>query len=65
MTHNISGTAKACAQTVMAVEWYNESKSFLWWISNIIVLGSSGLYARLKQKEMEVKHYLEISNQKV
>jgi solute carrier family 35 (GDP-fucose transporter), member C1 len=30
LTHNISGTAKACAQTVLAVSWYNEAKSFLW-----------------------------------
>ncbi|XP_034825345.1 GDP-fucose transporter 1 [Maniola hyperantus] len=53
LTHNISGTAKACAQTVIATQWYNESKNTLWWTSNIIVLGSSALYARFKQQEME------------
>nr|XP_013190142.1 unnamed protein product [Amyelois transitella] len=55
LTHNISGTAKACAQTVMATQWYNETKNTLWWTSNIIILGSSALYARFKQVEMEVK----------
>lgn len=54
LTHNISGTAKACAQTVLATQWYNETKSLLWWLSNIIVLLSSALYARFKQLEMEV-----------
>ncbi|XP_053600286.1 GDP-fucose transporter 1 [Plodia interpunctella] len=55
LTHNISGTAKACAQTVMATQWYNETKNYLWWTSNIIILGSSALYARFKQQEMEVQ----------
>ncbi|KAH9635703.1 hypothetical protein HF086_011093 [Spodoptera exigua] len=53
LTHNISGTAKACAQTVLATQWYNETKNVLWWTSNIIVLFSSALYARFKQQEME------------
>ncbi|XP_047519193.1 GDP-fucose transporter 1 [Pieris napi] len=53
LTHNISGTAKACAQTVMATQWYNESKNSMWWSSNIIVLASTALYARFKQLEME------------
>ncbi|XP_072941692.1 GDP-fucose transporter 1 [Epargyreus clarus] len=53
LTHNISGTAKACAQTVIATQWYNETKNMLWWSSNIIVLSSSALYARFKQLEME------------
>lgn len=53
LTHNISGTAKACAQTVMATQWYNESKNTMWWLSNIIVLASTALYARFKQLEME------------
>ncbi|XP_038213513.1 GDP-fucose transporter 1 [Zerene cesonia] len=53
LTHNISGTAKACAQTVMATQWYNETKNSLWWASNLIVLASTALYARFKQVEME------------
>lgn len=52
LTHNISGTAKACAQTVIATFWYDELKSTLWWTSNIIVLVGSALYTRIKQLEM-------------
>lgn len=52
LTHNISGTAKACAQTVIATFWYDELKSSLWWTSNIIVLLGSAMYTRIKQLEM-------------
>lgn len=53
LTHNISGTAKACAQTVLASYFYREYKSWLWWLSNWIVLIGSLLYTRVKQQEME------------
>jgi len=56
LTHNISGTAKACAQTVIATQWFNETKSFLWWSSNAIVLLGSALYTRVRQVEMEEKY---------
>lgn len=56
LTHNISGTAKACAQTVLASYWYNESRQWLWWLSNFIVLGASAIYARLKQIDMDKNH---------
>lgn len=56
LTHNISGTAKACAQTVIATYSYHEVKSFLWWISNWIVLFGSAAYTIVKQREMEVKY---------
>ncbi|XP_017753806.1 PREDICTED: GDP-fucose transporter 1 [Eufriesea mexicana] len=52
LTHNISGTAKACTQTVLATYWFNEKKLFMWWISNFIVLGASAIYARLRQLEL-------------
>lgn len=55
LTHNISGTAKACAQTILATQWNNETKTALWWLSNIIVLLGSSLYARVKQLEMNKK----------
>ncbi|XP_044753867.1 GDP-fucose transporter 1 [Coccinella septempunctata] len=58
LTHNISGTAKACAQTVLATYWYKETKTFLWWTSNIIVLLASAAYARIKQLDMEAKQAL-------
>ena len=49
LTHNISGTAKAAAQTVIATQWYAEVKSFEWWLSNAVVLFGSAAYARVKQ----------------
>ncbi|CAL1293628.1 unnamed protein product [Larinioides sclopetarius] len=56
LTHNISGTAKACAQTVVAVMWFNEKKSIFWWLSNSIVLLGSAAYTRVRQLEMMVDH---------
>uniref|UniRef100_A0A1A9WY54 Sugar phosphate transporter domain-containing protein n=1 Tax=Glossina brevipalpis TaxID=37001 RepID=A0A1A9WY54_9MUSC len=53
LTHNISGTAKACAQTVIATHWYQDKKSLLWWASNAIVLLASAAYTRVKQLEMQ------------
>ncbi|XP_076343229.1 GDP-fucose transporter 1-like [Tachypleus tridentatus] len=53
LTHNISGTAKACAQTLLAVIWFQEVKSTLWWVSNAVVLVGSSAYTRIKQVEMQ------------
>ncbi|XP_054828944.1 GDP-fucose transporter 1 isoform X2 [Eublepharis macularius] len=53
LTHNVSGTAKACAQTVLAVCYYEETKSFLWWTSNMMVLGGSFAYTWVKGLEMK------------
>lgn len=64
LTHNISGTAKACAQTIIATQWNNESKSLLWWFSNFIVLAGSSMYTRVKQIEMN-KSYQKLNNQNV
>uniref|UniRef100_A0A0N4ZBT7 TPT domain-containing protein n=1 Tax=Parastrongyloides trichosuri TaxID=131310 RepID=A0A0N4ZBT7_PARTI len=52
LTHNISGTAKAAAQTVMGVMWYSEIKTLLWWASNVIVLVGSALYTKVKSTEL-------------
>ncbi|KAK4292301.1 hypothetical protein Pmani_034927 [Petrolisthes manimaculis] len=52
LTHNVSGTAKACAQTVIATWWYSEPKSILWWVSNWTVLGGSLAYTHTKHREM-------------
>lgn len=53
LTHNISGTAKACVQTVIATVWYVEKKTTLWWVSNFVILFGSFAYARVKQLEMK------------
>ncbi|XP_055630438.1 GDP-fucose transporter 1 isoform X1 [Toxorhynchites rutilus septentrionalis] len=65
LTHNISGTAKACAQTVIATSWYSEAKSFLWWSSNVVVLLGSALYTRVKQLEMDQRHQQQLNSHKV
>ncbi|XP_014482020.1 PREDICTED: GDP-fucose transporter 1 [Dinoponera quadriceps] len=56
LTHNISGTAKACAQTVLATYWFDETKTFLWWMSNIIVLTASAYYARVRQLSLSKEY---------
>lgn len=65
LTHNISGTAKACAQTVLATYWYNESRPFLWWLSNAIVLAASAAYARIKQLGMQNAHAKQALSSKI
>jgi len=65
LTHNVSGTAKACAQTVLATYWFNEEKSFLWWISNIVVLIASASYARIRQLELNKEYRIEAQQLKV
>lgn len=57
LTHNISGTAKACLQTVIAVVYHNDHKSMFWWLSNITILVASASYSRIKQLEMERKSF--------
>ena len=56
LTHNISGTAKACAQTVIACIYFAEVKSGLWWLSNAVVLLGSCGYTEVKRREMKVQH---------
>lgn len=63
LTHNVSGTAKSCFQTVLATYWYNESKPTLWWFSNWVVLGGSAAYTRVRHLEME-KHQKSQKQQK-
>ncbi|CAI5452893.1 unnamed protein product [Caenorhabditis angaria] len=55
LTHNISGTAKAAAQTVMAVAWYSEVKTMLWWTSNFVVLFGSAMYTYVQKRVMDKK----------
>ena len=55
LTHNVSGTAKACAQTVLACLVYSESKPFWWWVSNAMVLGGSSGYTYVRMTEMKTE----------
>jgi GDP-fucose transporter C1 len=56
LTHNISGTAKACAQTILATTYYHEGKSSLWWLSNAVVLFGSGAYTMVRRADMKTQH---------
>ncbi|KAH9512237.1 hypothetical protein Btru_041216 [Bulinus truncatus] len=56
LTHNISGTAKACAQTVLACIYFQEIKTNLWWVSNMVVLLGSAGYTEVKRREMDQNH---------
>lgn len=58
LTHNISGTAKACAQTVLGCWWWREWRPLLWWISNAVVLAGSASYTCVKQRMMAREHRL-------
>ncbi|XP_061743438.1 GDP-fucose transporter 1 isoform X1 [Nerophis ophidion] len=53
LTHNVSGTAKSCAQTVIAVVYNSSSKSLLWWTSNMLVLCGSSAYTWVRSREMK------------
>ncbi|XP_052246391.1 GDP-fucose transporter 1-like isoform X1 [Dreissena polymorpha] len=56
LTHNISGTAKAAVQTVIACLYFNNVKSMLWWLGNVTVLGGSAAYTEVKRREMKKAH---------
>lgn len=56
LTHNVSGTAKACAQTILSVFINQEVKTALWWLSNAMVLGGSTAYTVVKHSEMKAAH---------
>jgi len=53
LTHNISGVAKACFQTLIATLWYSTPKPFLWWVSTLAVLGGTSSYSVVKSLEMK------------
>lgn len=55
LTHNISGTAKACAQTIIAVVAYHDIKTLLWWASNALVIGGSTAYTLVRMREMKAE----------
>lgn len=56
VTHTISGVAKACLQTVIAVLWYHEIKTSLWWFANLMVLFGTASYSIVKSLDMKSQH---------
>lgn len=68
LTHNISGTAKACVQTVLAyMIWQNDS-TLKGNIGVMLVILGSGLYAYVRMQEMDAAKakaaYMPVSTQK-
>ena len=53
LTHNVSGTAKACFQTILACIIFSEKKTTWWWMCNFMVLSGSSLYTYVKMIEMK------------
>lgn len=45
VTHHISINAKSVVQTIMAVLYFQEQKSFLWWCGNLLVVSGIMVYA--------------------
>jgi GDP-fucose transporter C1 len=44
---------QACAQTILALQIDNESRTATWWLGNLFVLGGSLGYAVVKRSEMK------------
>lgn len=51
VTHHISANAKAVAQTLIAVIFYKETKTLLWWISILMVAIGAVAYAVIRMRE--------------
>ena len=48
LTHNISINTKSVLQTLLAVLWTGEARSFSWWLGNALVMGGIGTYTANK-----------------
>lgn len=59
LTHNVSGVLKACLQTILGVFIYNETKSLLWWFSNLLVLLGASIYSHVRKQEADRKKLLQ------
>lgn len=64
LTHNISGTAKAAAQTVLAFYIWNNPATFMGCLGIAVVLGGSLLYAFVKRLEMQAARAAKDQQQK-
>ena len=56
LTHNISGTAKAAVQTILATIFSMQFKSLLWWLGNMMVVTGSVAYAYVRHKLAVSEH---------
>jgi len=56
LTHNISGVAKACLQTLIATLYHQTPKPFLWWLSTAAVLVGTTAYSVIRSISMSKTH---------
>lgn len=55
LTHNVSGTAKACAQTVLSLLVWPHTMTSAAWAGTLMVIGGSAAYGWVRYKEMAGK----------
>lgn len=53
LTHNISGTAKACVQTLVAVIFLGDKMSFRSFCGTAMVLAGTFMYSLVRSREMD------------
>ena len=58
LSANISGTAKATAQTVLGCIVFSQYRSWWWWACNFMVLGGSFAYTYARMNEMKKESIL-------
>jgi GDP-fucose transporter C1 len=63
LTHNLSGTVKACVQTLLAFFIFpgSEVMTKIKFLGTVLVIGFSAYYARVRQQEMKKKISKEIA----
>jgi len=59
LTHNISGVAKACLQTLLDTVIHSTPKPLLWWVGTLAVLGGTTSYSVVKSISMKKSHQQE------
>jgi GDP-fucose transporter C1 len=57
LTHNLSGTIKACLQTLLAFVFFGQSEymTVMKFIGLVLVIGFSAVYASVRKSEMKQK----------
>ena len=55
VTHHISSNSKSVLQTIIAVAYYQDQKSLLWWCGILLVVIGAFAYAMVRIKESELE----------
>ncbi|KAK2151319.1 hypothetical protein LSH36_367g03005 [Paralvinella palmiformis] len=62
LTHHIIANTKSVLQTLIAVLYYHEVKSFLWWVSVLLVVGGAFSYTMVRiQEDQDQKAKVQIA----